>query len=227
MIPKIVHYCWFGGAPKSALIKQCMTSWHAHLPEYEFVEWNEHRFDVNANLYVKQAYAARKWAFVSDYVRLRAIAEYGGIYLDTDVEVFRSLDRFLGHGAFTGFENYKGALSPITAVMGAKPHHPWILELLSDYDHATFLAAEGNSASLYTNTRRISTNLVDCYGVRIEDTLQVVGDDLHIYPSHTFCNYRPGSYSMHHFNGSWIPWQYKLRAWLKSTLLARVRKLGA
>lgn len=220
MIPKIIHYCWFGGAPKSALIERCMASWRVHLPDYEIVEWNEQRFDVNANLYVTQAYGTRKWAFVSDYVRLYAIANHGGIYLDTDVEVFRSFDRFLQHKAFTGFENFKGAMSPITAVMGARQNHPWIRELLAEYDQAAFLSSKDGSASPYTNTRRITTNLVERYGVRIDDTAQVVGDDLHIYPSHTFCNYRPGSYSMHHFNGSWIPWQYKLRAWLKDRALA-------
>jgi len=224
MIPKIIHYCWFGGAPKSALIEKCMASWRLYLPDYEIVEWNEQRFDVNANLYVKQAYSARKWAFVSDYVRLYAIANQGGIYLDTDVEVFRSLDRFLEHAAFTGFENFKGTLSPITAVMGARRNHPWICELLAEYDQAAFLSSTDGSASLYTNTRRITTNLVERYGVRIDDTEQVVGDDLHIYPSHTFCNYGPESYSMHHFNGTWIPWQYKLRTWLKDRALAPLRR---
>lgn len=224
MIPKTIHYCWFGGAPKSALIEQCMASWRRHLPDYEIVEWNEQRFDVQANQYVRQAYAARKWAFVSDYVRLHAIATQGGIYLDTDVEVFRSFNRFLGHGAFTGFENFKGTLSPITAVMGADKEHPWIRELLAEYDEAAFLSSNDGSVTLYTNTRRITTNLVEHHGVRLEDTEQVVDNDLHIYPSYTFCNYRPGSYSMHHFNGSWIPWQYKLRAWVKEKLLAPVRR---
>ena len=107
-----------------------MQSWEEFLPEYEIIEWNEENFDVTSNKYVQEAYEAKKWAFVSDYVRLWAIKEFGGIYLDTDVQVFRNFDRFLQHGFFTGHEKYGNTLSPITAVMGAKSDHPLIVKLL-------------------------------------------------------------------------------------------------
>ena len=94
MIPKIIHYCWFGKNPKNNLILRCIESWKKFCPNYKFVEWNESNFDVNSNLYTKQAYENKKWAFVSDYVRLYALYNYGGIYLDTDCEILQSLDIF-------------------------------------------------------------------------------------------------------------------------------------
>ncbi|ULH06408.1 glycosyltransferase family 32 protein [Alcaligenes faecalis] len=216
MIPRIIHFCWFGRGKKNKLIESCISSWERYLPDYEIMEWNEDNFDVSSNGYVFEAYKKRKWAFVSDFVRLYAIKEYGGIYLDTDVEVFRSFDKFLGHKAFTGFENYKGALAPITAVMAAEKGHPWVSRLIAEYDTASFRAADGTD-DLTTNTIKITKILMNEYSVSLDDQYQILKDDLHLYPSNIFCNYKIGtSYSMHHFNGSWIPWQYKLRAKLKA-----------
>ena len=96
MIPKKIHYCWFGRNPKPKLAQKCMQSWHKYCNDYEIVEWNEDSFDLEAApLYVKQAYEAKKWAFVTDYVRLYALYYHGGIYMDTDVEVLKSFDPFL------------------------------------------------------------------------------------------------------------------------------------
>ena len=100
MIPKVIHYCWFGKKPYNELMIKCMESWKKHLPEYEIIEWNEENFDININPYVKEAYNAKKFAFVSDYVRLFVLHKYGGIYLDTDVEVRKNIDKFLVHPAF-------------------------------------------------------------------------------------------------------------------------------
>ena len=104
-IPKIIHYCWFGGNPKPPLAEKCIKSWKKHCPDYEILEWNEDNFDVaSAPKYVQQAYEARRWAFVTDFVRLKALTEMGGVYMDTDVEVIKPLDPYLKHQAFAGFE---------------------------------------------------------------------------------------------------------------------------
>ncbi len=104
MIPKIVHYCWFGGNPLAEDAKKCIVSWKKYFPDYEIKEWNESNFDVNCNAYVKEAYDAGKWAFVSDYARFDILYKYGGIYFDTDVEVIKSFDDILARGGFMGQE---------------------------------------------------------------------------------------------------------------------------
>jgi mannosyltransferase OCH1-like enzyme len=180
------------------------------MPDYEIVEWNETAFDVNISTYVSEALEAKKWAFVSDYVRLWALFNYGGIYLDTDVEVFKSLEPFLINSAFTGFEKcYNGDTQPITAVMGAKRGHPWIRALLNDYNGRSFLTRSG--LDLTTNTLRISRIMTEQYAVVNNDTYQVLADDLHLYPSDVFCYRGRNSYAMHHFSGSWKPPMARIR----------------
>ena len=100
MIPKIIHYCWFGKNPLSDLAKKCIDSWKKYCPDYEIIEWNEENFDINSNVYVKEAYDSKKWAFVTDYVRLYALDKCGGIYMDTDVELLKGIDVFLENEAF-------------------------------------------------------------------------------------------------------------------------------
>ena len=105
MIPKIIHYCWFGRNPLPPLAIKCIESWKKFLPEYEIIEWNEDNFNLDKWVYTKQAYEMKKYAFVSDVCRLYAIKEFGGIYMDTDVEILNPLDKFLHHNAFSGFES--------------------------------------------------------------------------------------------------------------------------
>ena len=106
MIPKVIHYCWFGKKPLPPLAVNCIDSWKKFCPDYEIIEWNEKNFDINSNTYVREAYENKKWAFVSDYVQLYALYNYGGIYMDTDVQVLKPLDAFLNDQAFSGFEAY-------------------------------------------------------------------------------------------------------------------------
>lgn len=140
MIPKIIHYCWFGGNPLPTQVKKYIETWKKHLPDYEIREWNESNFDVNSTVWTKEAHASHKYAFVSDYVRLTALYEYGGIYLDTDVEVLRSFDSFLDLPYFVGAENTIHGIN--TATIGAEPHSEWVKLCLQHYNNRHFLHGE-------------------------------------------------------------------------------------
>ena len=104
-IPRLIHYCWFGGKPLSPLAKKCIRSWGKFLPDYTLVCWNENSFSFSSHPYTKESYEAKKWAFITDYVRLYVLYNYGGIYMDTDVEIIKPIDKFLIHGAFSSFES--------------------------------------------------------------------------------------------------------------------------
>ena len=135
MIPKIIHYCWFGGNPYPEDVKKCIESWKKNLPDYEIREWNEGNFDFNQIPYTKEAYETKKWAFITDYVRLHALNLYGGIYMDTDVEILKSLDPFLHEKGFAGFERIDGIQ---TGLMAAEKGHPFIRELKQEYEKLHF-----------------------------------------------------------------------------------------
>ncbi|MGE6286820.1 glycosyltransferase family 32 protein [Aeromonas media] len=211
MSEKILHCVWFGRGKKSDLIKQCMNSWREYAHDYKVIEWNEDNFDVNCNKYVKQAYDAKKWAFVSDYVRLYALYNYGGVYLDTDVELFKHLEsHFLEHEFFSGFELYDGKLSPITALMGAKEKSSFIKKLLDGYNDRSFINEDGEF-DLLTNTRVITKVLVEDHGIDPLKDVEQGDEKVKIYPSYYFCNKTDDSYAMHHFDGSWVPKKQKFK----------------
>lgn len=136
MIPKVIHYCWFGNNNKPDLVKRCIESWKAYLPEYEIKEWNESNFDVNCCIYVKQAYEAKKWAFVSDVARLWIIYNEGGIYLDTDVELFNNLDEFLKYSCWFASDDIRYINTGLG--FGAEKGHYLIKEILEDYYNREF-----------------------------------------------------------------------------------------
>lgn len=207
MIPKIIHYIWFGRNSKSELANKCIQSWLKYCPEYEIIEWNEDNFDLDsAPLYVRQAYESKKWAFVSDYVRLWAMTEFGGIYMDTDVEVLKPLDEFLNHEAFSGFED---DINIPTGIMACEKGFPLFKELLHFYDDASFLNPDG-TMNLTTNVR-IITDICLKYGLQQNGKYQVV-QGFALYPKDVFC---PFSYvtgrmektrntaAIHWFSGSW------------------------
>ena len=166
-IPKIIHYCWFGGGSISAESQKCMESWKKYCPDYKIIEWNEQNFDISTNRYAQQAYEAKKYAFVSDYVRLAVLYEYGGIYLDTDVELVRPLDELLEYKGFIGME--RSAPSPYGRTLlvntgsgvGAEPGCEMIGKMLAGYRNAAFIqetgepdlrACTGRSAPLASTT---------------------------------------------------------------------------
>lgn len=207
-IPKKIHYCWFGNGKMPDLAINCINSWKKHLPDYKFVLWNEDNFDINSNHYVKEAYEAKKYAFVTDYVRLYALYHHGGIYMDTDVEVLKSLDIFLEHRAFTGCENDKMC---VTGTMAAEKGHKWIEDLLNDYNDKKFTLPDG-SYNKTPNTQMITEITIDKFGWEPKNELQVLKEGLNIYPFEYFCakDWRTGkvqsnsnTYTIHHFSGSW------------------------
>ena len=200
-IPKIIHYCWFGGNEKSEFIKECMKTWKEFLPDYEIIEWNEKNFDINSNEFVKKSYENKKWAFVSDYVRAHVIYNQGGIYLDTDVEIKKSLDEFLKHRAFTGFESQH---TPFTAVFGAEKGHPWVKDILEIYKQKVCMDENGKFIAS-TNTMDVSELIINKYGAKQNNKYQILKEDLHIYPNYYFCRpYGNKVYAIHHFEGTWI-----------------------
>jgi len=181
-IPKILHYCWFGGKPKPPLAQKCLKSWKKFCPDYEIREWNESNLDITtAPKYVRQAYEAGRWAFVTDYVRLKALTEMGGIYMDTDVEVVKPFTPYLHHRAFAGFESPDRIQ---TGLLACEKDFPLFREFLSYYDTAQYYLEDGRE-NITTNVE-VLTALCEKYGFRGNDTYQVV-QGFAIYPREYFC----------------------------------------
>lgn len=215
MIPKTIHYCWFGRNPLPPLAVKCIKSWKKYCPDYEIIEWNEDTFDISsAPLYVRQAYEAKKWAFVTDYVRLFAMVNHGGIYMDTDVEVIQPLDKFLQHHAFSGFENEKDIP---TGIMACEKDFPLFREFLHYYDDVVFVNPDGSYN--YTTNVRIMTNACLLRGLKQDNSYQEI-DGFVLYPKDVFCpvSYTTGiltktkdTSTIHWFAGSWQPSEYKMQ----------------
>lgn len=180
MIPKIVHYIWFGGKPFPEKIQQCIDSWKKYLPEYELKLWNEETFNVNSVPFTKQAYENKKWAFVSDYVRVYALNKLGGWYLDTDIEILKSLSPFEGKRMVLGTD-HDGAL---TALMGSEPGHPYWKQMLDQYHKMSFVQTDG-SLNMTVNNTHLQEILGD-YGYVFENKYQELKEGICIYPDDYF-----------------------------------------
>ncbi len=233
MIPKIIHYCWFGRGQKPELAVKCIESWKRYLPEYEIREWNEDNFDLNMYPYTREAYDNRKFAFVTDVVRLYALFNEGGIYMDTDVEVLKPLDSLLSYKGVSGFES---STQIPTGLMASQSGLPLMKEFLDDYNGLHFVKPNG-AFDTTTNVERI-TNICLKHGFIPNGKLQTV-KDLTILPSDYLCpkDYITGKIRLtdktlciHHFAGSWHSWWEKalLKIWLpfrqKYPQLARLIK---
>lgn len=224
MIPKIIHYCWFGHNPMPELALKCIESWHQHLPDYEYRLWNEESFDVRCNAYVKEAYESGKYAFVTDYVRLFALYTEGGIYMDTDVEVLKPFDDLLSLSGFTGYEGSK-YLPPVTGTIASEAGNEWVKEQLDAYEGIHFLLPDG-SMDLTTNTVRISRIMQQ--GGFIPDGKKQEYKGMHIFPVEFFCPRQTSgeilmtgnTYCDHHFVGSWN--NSKKSNWLLSLVGPRI-----
>ena len=210
MIPKKIHYCWFGRGEKPATVRRCMDSWHKYLPDYEFVEWTEDSFDIDSYPFAREAYDKGKFAFVADVARLHALYTQGGVYLDTDVELFGSFDPVRCHQAFTGFERGRDIT---TGVIGAEKGSAWIRELLGLYEGKHFVQEDG-TLDLSTNVRLITDYMVHSHGFVPEDSFQELDGLVTIYPGEYFspldpltrkvCK-TPKTVAVHHYMASWEP----------------------
>ena len=207
MIPHTIHYCWFGGKPLSTIAQKCIESWKKYCPNYEIIEWNEANFDIKCCNYVREAYEAKRWAFVADYVRLYVLNVYGGIYMDTDVEVIKPLDDILNYEAVSGFETEKTIQ---TGLMACQKGQKLFAEFLHEYDNIHFIDSDGTYDTT-TNVVRI-TNACFKYGFVPNNKLQTI-QNLTIFPKEYFCpkdyntgeiNITKNTIAIHHFEGSWI-----------------------
>lgn len=194
-IPKKIHYCWFGGQSKPKKIKECLASWDI-LDNYEIIEWNESNFDINCNNYVKQAYENKKYAFVSDYARLKVLYEHGGIYLDTDIEVKKDLSDFLNNDLFLGFM-YNSLLG--TAVIGASKNNKIIKDLLGKY--------ENKKLKYEPNNNMFTEYFLNNYSsFRLNNQYQELHDNVKIYPKEYFerPTYKKSiHFCEHHYTATW------------------------
>ncbi len=206
MIPKKIHYCWFGDAEPDELTKKCIASWSKYCPDYEIVKWSEDNYNVNRHPYMKEAYEAGKWAFVTDYARLDILYEHGGIYFDTDVELIKNPDDLLKNKAFAGMED--GYLVATGLGIGSEPGTEIIGKLRDIYKDIHFKTEFGYDT---TACVEYTTNYLKKRGLKKEDNIQTI-DDLTIYPKEYFCPVNAGSrkanitentYTIHHFAASW------------------------
>lgn len=221
-IPKTIHYCWFGGSPLPEMAKRCIASWKKYCPDYRIIEWNEKNFDINYNNYVREAYEAKKWAFVSDVARLYALVTMGGIYMDTDVEVIKPLDSLRQYEAVSGFESETRIP---TGLMACREGQELFSEFLGAYRYLHFKKEDG-SFDLTTNVKRITDSCLK-YGLSLDNKTQTIRGftllpydylcpkncetlEMHV-TEHTLC--------IHHFDGSWLTEEDKFCIAVKRNML--------
>lgn len=206
MIPKLIHYCWFGGNEKPAIVLKCIDSWKKYMPGYQIIEWNESNYDVSKAAYMKEAYEEKKWAFVSDYARFDILNICGGLYFDTDVELLKPIpDDIIKNKAFTGIES-GGTVNP-GLVFGSIPNHSFLIQILDAYNKSPFHQSNG----AYKTVNIFTTEILDQYGFVHKDMYQYV-DEIAIYPSSYFCGYdqdvhdydiKRNTISVHHYSSTW------------------------
>lgn len=232
MIPKVIHYCWFGKNPKSKLIKKCIESWKKHCPDYEIIEWNENNYETD-NIYFQQAYSAKKWAFAADFARLDIIYRNGGIYLDTDVELLKSLDDLLAYPCYVGTEKgiHGDGIINTGLGFGAEPQNEMVKAMLDEYRKISF--AKGKNIYDLTPCPVRNTKSFAKYGYEESDRIVEVGEAL-VFPNEYFAprNYvtrelkvTNNSYSIHHYEGAWMPINSKLNKKFKTILGPRLSEV--
>jgi glycosyltransferase involved in cell wall biosynthesis len=217
LIPKKIHYFWFGPGKKSDLINKCIDSWKKHAGDYEIIEWNESNCDINVNRYVKEAYAAKKWAFVADYFRIQVIHEQGGIYVDTDTEFMKRVDSLRISKAFFAFETRNVVHA---GIFGAIPQHPLIKQWLDSYKQDHFRNSIGTFNTSNTIVKRLTAILVGNYNITMNGQYQVLKESIKIYPPNvlTINIYDGKNIVEHHYDASW--WDIKDEVSYKNTVLS-------
>lgn len=215
MIPKIIHYCWLSNDPQPEVIRHCIASWRKYMPDYELRLWNMDSLDYNAVPFTRDALAHRKWAFVSDYVRLYALCHEGGIYLDSDVRAFSNIDKLLENDFFSGLEMRDKAHTDIymeAAIMGATAGHPFVRKALERYQGRQFIGEDG-SLDLTPIPTILSEMMEQEYGWVREDRTQQLSDGITIYGTDIIANTncpRKHSVKLYHFNSrSWQPQTFR------------------
>ena len=224
MIQKKIHYCWFGENPLPELYKKYMQSWKKYCPEYEIIQWDETNFDVTQNQYCLEAYRAKKWAFVSDYARLKIIYENGGVYLDTDVELLKDITPLISNGiGFIGFQN------PIEVNTGlgfaAPPHNEVVKAMLCIYEKRHFVLSDGTYKTIPCPVAN-TLGLINC-GLKVNQPwytrIQML-NGIKVYPEEYFnplnndtqkLNITPNTYMVHHYAATWVDNNQKLRKTIK------------
>ena len=216
MLPKIIHYCWFGRGEKPVLAQKCIDSWRKFCPDFEIREWNEDNCDYLAMPFMMEAYAAKKYAFVSDVMRLIVLEQYGGVYFDTDVELVRDLAPLLYDEGFIGFENdqYVNSGQGIAAM----PHHPVVQAMIEEYRKLHFANADGTTNAV--GCPHLNTDVMERYGlVRNGKEQRVAG--IHVYPAEFFnpldsvtgkLTKTENTYSIHWYSMSWLPKSVQIRS---------------
>lgn len=217
MIPKVIHYCWFGRNSLPPLAVKCLESWKRFFPDYEIKEWNEDNFDVNIISYTAEAYRVKKYAFVSDYARFWILYHYGGLYFDTDVEVIRNMDDIIAKGPFMGCENEaKAGATP--AQLGVNPGLGLYGEILNWYNTHHFITWTG---VIEKNVVDITTEILNKNGIEILDDGILRSSGILIYPKEYFCpkdyitgvmNITDKTKSIHHYSATWLEKKYGLKA---------------
>lgn len=206
MIPKIIHYCWFGQGDKPKLAEKCINSWKKYCPDYEIIEWNEDNFDVNQNAYTQYCYEKQKYAFLSDYARLMIIEEYGGIYFDTDVEVIKPIDDLLMNDVFLGFENKEYINTGLG--FGGVAHHEVLQALIAEYK----CFFEKDDDIKFLKCTELNTRALVKLGLEKNGEMQIIAH-AKIYPKEYFNPYDDptgklektnNTLSIHWYSKSWM-----------------------
>lgn len=208
LIPKRIHYCWFGGNELNEKHLKCMESWKKYCPDYEIIRWDETNYDWTQNSFMRQAYECKKWAYVSDFARLDIVNTYGGIYLDTDVELIKCLDEFLFQEGFCGFQNEKEV--NLGLGFGSIANSPVIKRIMSEYENMKFICEDG-SMNLEP-CPIIQTEVLNSIGMKKNGQYQRV-HGMTIYPERVLCgksqrtrriHVTDKTYAIHHFDASWM-----------------------
>lgn len=205
MIPKVIHYCWFSGEKKNRFTRNCIKSWRKAMPDYKIKCWDANSFDFDSVPFVKQAFEAKKWAFVADYIRIYALYTEGGIYLDGDVKTFKPFDIFLDNELFIGTEPIPPTVEVESAIMGSVKGHPYLKECLEFYKKINLWSENGK---IYATCPKIMTSILKKYGYVNEDKEQKLVNGVHVYPRTYFGHCwgtKPGDYyAIHYFDGAWL-----------------------
>lgn len=226
MIPKLIHYCWFGHGKKPKLAQKCITSWKRFCPDYKMIEWNEDNFDVNMNAYTRMCNAEKRYAFLSDYARLVILQEYGGFYFDTDVEIIRPIDGLRKHPAFIGFETHDYVNTG--EGFGAEANNPAIASLLAEYDPLL----DGNHGT--NGCPILNTQALIKHGLTRDGRYQDLGDIV-VYPPIYFNPYDDSTgrlcttsetYSIHWYAKSWMKRSVIIRSYLTKPVHRFIYGLG-